>query len=956
MNKVVKGPLLGLLGVFLVACSFFPYTQQPIVSDNDSRSYQALVLNNQLKVLLISDPRADKAAASLDLHIGSRQDPQQSEGLAHFLEHMLFLGTEKYPEPGEYQAFISQHGGNHNAYTAFEHTNYFFDIEPQYLEPALDRFAQFFVAPLFSQQYVEREKNAVHSEYMAKLKSDGRKSLDVFKEQINPQHPFAKFSVGNLTTLSSSTEGELRAQLIAFYQQYYSANLMSLVVIGREPLSELQTMVQSRFAAIANRKVQLAEVKQPLFTPGALPKQILIQPEREQRTLTLNFPVDDVYQHYQKKPLVYLGNIIGHEGKGSLLSFLKQQGWAEALSAGAGLSYKGGANFNITIKLTELGYQQYPQVTKAVFQLLVAMQQAGPQAWLYEEQAKIAANHFRYQESVAPIHYSRQLASYMHYYPMQDVLRGPYMMEQFDADLIRHYLAALNPHNLLLTLTAPEVAVDRHSHYYQTPYSTQPIDPSQLQAWSQAEPNPALQLPSPNHFIASDFQLLPAADPSPVPQWLVQQPHWRWWFKNDDSFNIPKGFISISLRSPMAGQSAQQAVLLKLYARMLQEQVNEYAYPAALAGLNYSLKNHMRGLSLKVSGFNEKQPLLFKTILTAVVQPEFDEQRFATIKADMQRSLENAVKQQPYNMLMNDLTQLMYRSLFTEQDKLKALTPLTLVDLQNYVAGFLQQLDVDALVYGNYSRQQAQAIAATAQQLLPAPAAADFVLPSIEIRKLAAQPSAISVANEYSDAALLYYVQASDDSPASRATLEVAAQLYQADFYTSLRTEKQLGYIVTSGSYPMHKVPGLFFVVQSPVAGVQSLQREFQQFLADKQQGLAQLSEQEFQKAKQVLVARYAQKDSNLGESQERFWQDIALGEYGFDSRQQRIAALNALSFTQWQQLIQQQLFADNSRSLWLYTAGKLEQGEGEQEAALINPPGQSLEAFSAQQGYYSFQ
>jgi secreted Zn-dependent insulinase-like peptidase len=62
---------------------------------------------------------------------------------------MLFLGTEKYPDADEYQTFIAQHGGSRNAFTAKEHTNYFFDIENASLEPALDRFSQFFTAPLY---------------------------------------------------------------------------------------------------------------------------------------------------------------------------------------------------------------------------------------------------------------------------------------------------------------------------------------------------------------------------------------------------------------------------------------------------------------------------------------------------------------------------------------------------------------------------------------------------------------------------------------------------------------------------------------------------------------------------------------------------------------------------------------------------------------------------------------
>lgn len=166
-------------------------------SDNDHSLYRYLKLDNEMQVLLVSDEKADKAAAALDVFVGSSHDPVNRQGLAHFLEHMLFLGTDRYPEPDEYQAFISQYGGGHNAYTSFEHTNYFFDINPEKFEPALDRFSRFFVAPLFNAEYVDREKNAVHSEYKARIKNDYRRQRDVFSQVVNPKHPAAKFSVSS---------------------------------------------------------------------------------------------------------------------------------------------------------------------------------------------------------------------------------------------------------------------------------------------------------------------------------------------------------------------------------------------------------------------------------------------------------------------------------------------------------------------------------------------------------------------------------------------------------------------------------------------------------------------------------------------------------------------------------------------------------------------------------------
>src|SRR5690606_8194271 len=156
---------------------------------------------NSMKVLLISDPATEKSAVAVDVNAGSNSDPAAFPGLAHFLEHMLFLGTSGYPEAGEYQEYISSHGGSNNAYTAYENTNYYFDIDSAWLEPALDRFSQFFISPLFTQEYVDRERNAVHSEYQSGLQDDGRRSYSAVKNLFNTEHPLAGFSVGSLDTL-----------------------------------------------------------------------------------------------------------------------------------------------------------------------------------------------------------------------------------------------------------------------------------------------------------------------------------------------------------------------------------------------------------------------------------------------------------------------------------------------------------------------------------------------------------------------------------------------------------------------------------------------------------------------------------------------------------------------------------------------------------------------------------
>jgi len=108
-------------------------------SISDIRNYKVNILKNSLKVILISDPDTDKSCASLSVNIGALLDPKPYSGLAHFLEHMLFLGTEKYPKEDEFKTFLSQNSGSTNASTGLERTNYYFESSNDGFLNGLDR-------------------------------------------------------------------------------------------------------------------------------------------------------------------------------------------------------------------------------------------------------------------------------------------------------------------------------------------------------------------------------------------------------------------------------------------------------------------------------------------------------------------------------------------------------------------------------------------------------------------------------------------------------------------------------------------------------------------------------------------------------------------------------------------------------------------------------------------------
>ncbi len=914
--QLLSGPLL--LAV-LSACAHFPDAGlAPVQSPNDEREYRLLTLENQMQVLLISDPDTLKAAASLDVNVGSGDNPEGRGGLAHFLEHMLFLGTDKYPDAAEYAEFVTEHGGNRNAYTSFEHTNYFFDINATYLPEALDRFAQFFIAPRFDAQYVDREKNAVEAEYQMGLKSDGRRALDVLQEVMNPEHPFSQFLVGSLESLADRPGSAIRDELLSFYDKYYSANMMRLVVLGSESLDELEDLVQPLFSPVPNKSFQHAPNAAPMFADGVLPMEVEVKPQATLRQLKVSFPIADYRSEYKAKPLSYLGNLVGHEGEGSLLSQLKAEGLAEGLGAGLGLAWRGGALFSISVSLTEEGVVNQQRVLQLLFSYLEMLREQGPKEWLYDEQAQLAQLAFRFQEKGSPMGYVSALSGGMHTYDPIDVLQGGYLMSDYQAPMLEELLGNMVPVNALVELQDASARTDRESVHYGVPYSVRQPSAQQLAAWQSGSVTDAFHLPTPNQFIAEDVSLVNIEKDNPSsPVLVLDEERKQIWYAQDEQFRLPRGATYINFRSPLVGQSAQQNASAVLYTALLKDQVNEYTYPALLAGLNFSLYKHAQGISLRISGYNDKQAVLLQELLQVMASPNFDSQRFDNIRKDMIRALENSVAKRPSSQVLDDLRESLLYGEWGEEPVIAALRGMQVEDLNAYVVNFWGSANAEAMIYGNYSPDSVQALARKLDLVLPDGVAPD--LQPLKVLKIAEGESLLyPVQVEHDDAVLAWYLQGAGNSWKDRAATALTVQIMKSGFFQQLRTEQQLGYIVSTFAWPQLDVPGLVMLIQSPAADAAALSDAMNAFLGDVPLAV---DEEQFQRHRDALINEVLRPHKNLWEQAEFYWQSIAKKQYEFNGRQTMANAIKSLNREQWQAYFEE-VFLNQQRSLQVAAPG----------------------------------
>jgi len=458
--------------------SMFRISQSPdlIVSPADAYSYRYMELENGLKVMLVRTPEADKASAALSVNVGSMDDPEGREGLAHFLEHMLFLGTEPFPEPDQYQQFIKQNGGSHNAFTSYAQTTYFFDVDNEQLSGALERFAPFFISPTFNEAYVDREKNAVHAEYSANLKEDGRRIFSAQKMAMNPEFTFSNFSTGNLDTLSDRDDSKIRDELITFYKTHYSSDRMTLVIAGDYELDQLGNKARNLFSDIPKRDVHFERPDVSVFVPEQLPLDMYIKPVKEIRELRFTFPLPEIISQYQHKPVQLLSNLIGHEGDGSILALLKKKGWAESLSAGRSLSTRHASTMVVGIGLTKSGLLHQEEITSILMEYIDLIRTNGIPDYIKEEQKMLNEMTFRFQEHGPISNYTTRLSSNMLIFPVEDTIYGDYRSEPASEELMRKYLSGLTADNMLRVLIAPGVDTDTTDPWYGTEIKIRPSD------------------------------------------------------------------------------------------------------------------------------------------------------------------------------------------------------------------------------------------------------------------------------------------------------------------------------------------------------------------------------------------------------------------------------------------------------------------------------------------------
>ncbi|KZT69510.1 LuxS/MPP-like metallohydrolase [Daedalea quercina L-15889] len=904
--------------------------------DLDDRDYRVIELDNGLRAILVHDARAEKAAACLTVQVGAMFDPPDVPGLAHFCEHMLLKGTVPFPEENDFYAYVSSHGGSKNASTGASITKYWFSIGSSHLSGGLARLAAFFHAPLFTESLTKREIYAVDSEHRRNMQNDGRRVLMIDKMLGTPGHPYTMFQTGCVESITEAARREVglgsvnetrvagdvdneqpvwkktRDRLVEWWNAQYCAGRMTLAVLGTETLDELTSTIVSLFSPIKNLGLEPRPViDMPLWGASEQGSLIYIKTVKDNTELSLKFLLPDQRSRYRSKPGRVLAHFLGHEGPGSVCAYLRQRGWVDHRAVGAFVSSEHASvqYLRVTCYLTKDGYAHYKDILAAFYDYIALLRSSSIKPYHFDEMRRMSEINFRFQEKMQPHTYVGWLAGELArpYLPSQVLSASELFLDwdpQVVQDLLNEYVLPEKGRVILEAREHPDVAQSEwlRERWYGAEYCVRRIDEELLKKTRGPDDNKELYLPGPNRFIPDNlpFEKRDVPAPAPAPTCIYRSSLSVLWHKKDDQFWVPRSSARIDIRSPLAYGTPRQSALTRIMADLVEESLSEVAYDAYLAGFSYDIINHKKGIRVSVSGYSDKLDVVVDTVIQYLRTLQVDPKKLHVVKEQVTRAYENFYLGQPSNLSEEFVEWAVTDTIWTPADKQPELPLISVEDVQNHHRELLSKVYIEALVTGNLHPERAIALISAAESSLQSRPC----LPSekFEDRALIIPPGANIIfrkrhANaQEQNSSLSYFCQFGEfANDALRPILSLLVHIIHEPAFDQLRTQEQLGYVVSTSTTIAATSMGLGIKIQSTRAPWY-LEERVEAFLEQFRDTLAGMSPEDFEAKKDGLIVKLLERPKNLYEETLSFWAQIRQGYYDFLRKQRDASAIKALS------------------------------------------------------------
>jgi secreted Zn-dependent insulinase-like peptidase len=615
--------------------------------ENDHRQYLYSKFTNGLEVVNVEDKTAKSNSFAVAVEAGQFLDPPRVLGLAHFCEHMLFLGTKKYPAPSGFDKYLNLHGGANNAYTAEEATVYYAQLEHSGWKEGMDRLADFFRAPLFDRKFVKKEVHAIESEHAKNKRNPAARMIQIMSSLADPRSPVSRFHTGDIGTLIDQPQKDgidTVAELKKYFEHNYCPPRMKLVTFGKDSLNAQLREASKHFADIPKGDTCSSVPPQfntpdpwhPADGPSRMGHWVDTRSTRPQAELWVMWALPSQQKYYKQHPVSYLSHVMNYGGDGSFARTLK-----DTLGLVTDMDFSGDSNSAntmvfFTATLTHKGRKHPTLVLSCLYAFLATVRNHGIDMKLFKSLSEIEKLMWNWNEEPDPTSTVQTLVEEMTRLPKEDLLTGDYLTPNPDEALTRAVLYALTPDNMNVGFVDPKWNKKDHGDkvkilpHYDAAYQVRSLSevlPDHVKAWSNwiqdnhkpemifdelstllthvdLSPVKMMRHAGPIEDIPKDITLDHAqallGDDMDAKLYGVRPEEFRstkestgsFWFRQGSTFKDPKVDMKFLLRTAREtgdGPSPKDDLLVGLYGRLLGEQLGPKTVDLSMTGVSFSV-------------------------------------------------------------------------------------------------------------------------------------------------------------------------------------------------------------------------------------------------------------------------------------------------------------------------------------------------------------------------------
>lgn len=244
-------------------------------------------LKNGLNVILVPSKKAPVVSAQMWVRTGSADEELSVAGVSHFIEHLLFKGTDKY-KPGEIASIVEGAGGELNAYTSFDQTVFYVTLPSQQVELSLDIISQMMGAPTFDKTEIDREREVVIEEIKKGMDSPGRVSSQLMFATAYSKHAYRRPVIGYEKVIKSISIKKIKK----YFHDHYCAKNMFLVISGDIDLPTIKNQIKLFFGQWSSHSPKLSRrIPEPKKNQ---PKMIIQKTSFHQTHVSLTWKIPNV--------------------------------------------------------------------------------------------------------------------------------------------------------------------------------------------------------------------------------------------------------------------------------------------------------------------------------------------------------------------------------------------------------------------------------------------------------------------------------------------------------------------------------------------------------------------------------------------------------------------------------------------------------------------------------------